>query len=104
MVLSLEFKGKKKKKPSVLLLVFWGVEERRSYHRATNLLENSRLEPAISCDGEPVPDRVLLDIMLLEFILPGSPKTDLAVVDKGSIGEFVAEGELERFWLAECEE
>lgn len=46
----------------------------------------------------------MLDIMLLEFILPGSPKTDLAVVDKGSIGEFVAEGELERFWLAECEE
>lgn len=81
-----------------------GVEERRSYRCATNLFENSRLEPAISCDGEPVPDRVLLDIMLLEFILPGRPKTDLAVVDKGSIGEFVAEGELERFWLAECEE
>jgi hypothetical protein len=40
----------------------------------------------------------------LEFMPPARPKTDLDEADKGSIGLFVADGELERFWLAECAE
>lgn len=69
-----------------------------------NLFENSLLDAAISCDGEPAPDRVLPDMMPVGLIPPGSPNGDLPDDARGSIGELLAEGEFERFGLAECEE
>lgn len=50
---------------------------------ATYRFENKRLDPAMSCDGEPAPDRVLFAMMP-----PGRPKGDLLLGAVGSIGEF----------------
>lgn len=67
---------------------------------AAHLLENSLLEPGISCDGEPAPERVVPAILLPGgFSVPDMPKGDL-VADAlvGSIGdwEVLVVGEVER--------
>ena len=67
-----------------------------------NLLEKSLLEPAISCDGEPAPDRVALAI--LPELRPGeSPNGERNVeAGDGSFGEPLAVvGDVERAWLAD---
>jgi hypothetical protein len=69
-----------------------------------NLLEKSLPEPAISCDGEPAPDRVAFAI--LPGLRPGErPKGDrIAEADEGSFGEPPAVvGDVERVWLADCD-
>lgn len=63
---------------------------------STNLLEKSLLEPPISCDGEPAPDRVLPAI-LAAFRPPDIPKGDLRLaLAGGSTGEVLAAGDVER--------
>lgn len=65
--------------------------------QGTNLLENKRLEPAMSCDGEPAPDRELLAILPEAFRLPlDMPKGDLEDGRGISAGELFAEGDVER--------
>lgn len=61
----------------------------------TNLLENRRLEPDISCDGEPAPDRGLLAI-LPEGLRPPDRPNGEREGGRGSMGELLAEGEVER--------
>jgi hypothetical protein len=52
------------------------------------LLEKSRLDPPISCDGEPAPDRVAPDI-LVDGVKPGDrPKGDRTEpLGDGSLGD-----------------
>ena len=55
------------------------------------LLEKTLLEPPISCEGEPAPDRVLPVILPAEFSPPGTPKGDRnALVLEDSVGELLA--------------
>lgn len=68
----------------------------------SHLLENSLLEPPISCDGEPAPERGLLVMMPAEDTdTPlGRPKGDLLTPAPGvSTGELLTEGDVERGWL-----
>lgn len=62
-------------------------------------LEKSLLEAAISCDGEPAPERVVPDI-LAEGKPGGSPKGErTAPPEVGSTGDVFDVGDVERFWL-----
>jgi len=50
----------------------------------------------MSCDGDPVPDRGALDILVDEPRPEESPKGDLMGAAEGSPGEVLAVGEVER--------
>jgi hypothetical protein len=66
------------------------------------LLENNLLEAAISCDGEPAPDRVFPAI-LPEFRPPDMPNGDRrAEPAEASFGEVLAVGEVDRACVADC--
>lgn len=58
----------------------------------------------MSCDGEPAPDRVLPAILPAGFRLPERPKGDRRAepLADESTGEELADGEVERVWLADC--
>lgn len=64
----------------------------------TYLLEKSLADAAMSCDGEPAPEREAPDI-LAGGLRPGErPKGDLAAPpEEGSSGEELVPGEVERF-------
>jgi hypothetical protein len=72
----------------------WG-RVRKHVGGQTNLLENRRLEPGSSCDGEPAPDRELPAILFEGLRPPGKPNGEREG-GRGSMGELLAEGEPER--------
>lgn len=64
------------------------------------LLEKSLLELLRSCDGEPAPDRGLPPMMLEEERPPVRPNGGLdGPAEDGSMGELLADGEVDRGWL-----
>lgn len=64
-----------------------------------DLFENSLLELAMSCDGEPAPDRGAEAILPPELIAPGKPYDGREPAVDDSIGELPVEGDPERVWL-----
>ena len=94
--MSLDFSGSKQRRSYVSFTyqrVVYGFEVFKSY-----LLENSLLEAAISCDGEPAPERVVPDI-LAEGKPGGSPNGErTAPPEVGSTGDVLDVGEVDRFW------
>ncbi len=61
---------------------------------ATYLLENSLLEPGVSCDGEPAPDRVVPAILADGLMTPDIANADLTLEDSEE-GTLTAVGEVE---------
>lgn len=63
----------------------------------TYRLEKSLLEPAVSCEGEPAPERVVPAILPGGFKTPDMPKGDRTVDAPGeSIGGKEVVGDVER--------
>lgn len=63
----------------------------------TYLLEKSLLEPAVSCEGEPAPERVVPAILPDGFKTPDMPNGDLTVdAPDESTGGMLVVGEVER--------
>jgi hypothetical protein len=65
---------------------------------AAHLFENSLLALLMSWDGEPLPDLGALAMFPACIMPPGMPKGDRPADGRESIGELLAEGELERGW------
>lgn len=73
---------------------------RTGWRFSSYLLENNRPALAISCDGDPAPDRLLPDIREFDWSRPATSKPDLLALGKdGSMGELAPDGDADLGWV-----